>query len=311
MNPVVETHQLTRHFANVTAVQKLSMQIHAGEVFGFLGHNGAGKTTTIRMLNGVLTPTSGSARVLGHFPTLDGRAVRQKTGVLTETPALDERLTGFNNLVIYGRLFAVENPQKRAAELLERFDLTELAHEKAHTYSKGMKQRLALARTLLHEPELLFLDEPTTGLDPVATQQVHEMIITMSRQEKRTVFLCTHNLVEAQRLCDRIGIMEHGRLIALGRTAELAQSIGLRVRLEIETAPDDTKEAERHLKMCFSEIDIETDGNVLVVGGVPQQQIPDMITQLVNNHIRLYRVQPQTASLEDVYFAMHRTERHG
>ena len=182
---------LTRHFGELVAVDHLTLEVQAGEVFGFLGHNGAGKTTTVRLLNGVLAPTSGTARVLGLAPMEQGPALRRRTGVLTETPSLDERLTGRENLEIYAALYGVPRREiaARVKELMDIFQLEDRADEKAGDYSKGMKQRLALARALIHRPELLFLDEPTSGLDPVATRLVHDMVTHLSHDEERTVFL--------------------------------------------------------------------------------------------------------------------------
>jgi len=216
------------------------LTICQGEIFGFLGHNGAGKTTTIRLLNGVLEPSDGAARVLGMVPLADGPTLRRRTGVLTETPSLDERLTGRENLTIYADLYGVPPQQvaPRVADLLATFDLSDRAEEKVSGYSK-MKQRLALARALLHEPEILFLGEPTSGLDPVATRQVHRLITRLSREQGRTVFMCTHNLAEAQALCDRVGVMENGRLLAIGAPAELMQQMQKALRLELEVAEKD------------------------------------------------------------------------
>ena len=167
---VVATDGLSRSFGDVIAVDGLSLNVQRGEVFGFLGHNGAGKTTTVRLLNGLLTPTAGTASVLGLDPSVDGPTLRRHTGVLTETPSLDERLPGRDNLLIYAELYGLEPAliQGRVDELLEAFELTERKQDKVSEYSKGMKQRLALARALLHQPQMLFLDEPTGGLDPVA-----------------------------------------------------------------------------------------------------------------------------------------------
>ncbi len=165
---VISINQLTRRFKETVAVDSLSLEVHAGEIFGFLGHNGAGKTTTVRLLNGVIEPTSGSMRVLGLDPQVNGPALRARTGVLTETPSLDERLTAWDNLGIYADLYSVPKAavKGRVHELLAEFELADRAQEKVSGYSKGMKQRLALARALLHKPELIFLDEATSGLDP-------------------------------------------------------------------------------------------------------------------------------------------------
>ena len=221
----IETRGVSRRFGEIVAVDDLSLQVRAGEVFGCLGHNGAGKTTTVRLLNGVLQPDRGDARVLGLDPRRDGPALRARTGVVTESASLDARLTARDNLGIYADLFGVPRDEvaPRTEALLARFGLADRADDRVATYSTGMRQRLMLARALLHEPEIMFLDEPTAGLDPVAARQVHELIGRLAREERRTVFLCTHNLVEAQRLCDRVAVLEHGRLAALGTPGELAR----------------------------------------------------------------------------------------
>jgi ABC-2 type transport system ATP-binding protein len=305
-NAAFVTDGLTRHFGAVVAVDHLTLEVQAGEVFGFLGHNGAGKTTTVRLLNGVLAPTSGTARVLGLAPTEQGPALRRRTGVLTETPSLDERLTGRENLEIYAALYGVPRREiaARVKGLLEVFDLESRAEEKAADYSKGMKQRLALARALIHHPELLFLDEPTSGLDPVATRQVHEMIVHLTHDEERTVFLCTHNLDEAQKLCDRVAVLEHGKLAALGTAAELARQLGHGQRLELQVAPGDEETALRLLKETLG-VSAHREDGVLIASGVGQENIPELLTSLASAGVRVYRVTPQEVPLEDIYFALH------
>ncbi len=297
---------LTRRFGPLLAVDHLTLEVRVGEVFGFLGHNGAGKTTTVRMLNGVLAPTSGTARVLGLDPMAQGPALRRRTGVLTETPSLDERLTGRENLEIYAALYGV--PQREVAarvqELLELFHLEDRAEEKAGDYSKGMKQRLALARAMIHRPELLFLDEPTSGLDPMATRHVHDMITQLSHDEERTVFLCTHNLDEAQKLCDRVAVLEHGRLIALGTAAELARDRGGSQRLELTVAPGDEEMAIR-LLMEAPGVSARREDGTIVASGAERETIPNLVTSLASAGVRIYQVAPQETSLEDVYFALH------
>ena len=306
-DPVIVASDLGRRFGETVAVNQLELTVQAGEVFGFLGHNGAGKTTTIRMLNGILTPTTGSARVLGLDPMVDGTQLRSRTGVLTETPSLDERLTGRDNLTIYADLYHVpkDEVQARVDELLTGFDLIDRADDKAGGYSKGMKQRLALARTLLHKPEILFLDEPTSGLDPVAARQVHEMILQTTRQQGHTVFLCTHNLVEAQRLCDRVGVMEHGKLVALGSPRDLARQLVTNLTVDFEVDASSVPGALQALTAGGVTASAGQQAGTILVSGAAREQIPDQVSLLVNAGIRIYGVTPQEPTLEDVYFALH------
>lgn len=308
-NPVISSENLTRRFGENLAVNNLDLEVYQGEVFGFLGHNGAGKTTTVRLLNGVLEAHSGSMRVLGLDPVKDGPALRIRSGVLTESASLDARLTARDNLHIYADLFGVPRDKvaARAAELLQLFELSEFADARVATYSTGMRQRLALARTLLHDPELLFLDEPTAGLDPVAAHQVNALIESLSREKGRTVFLCTHNLVEAQKLCDRVAVMEHGQLVVQGTPAELAHQYVKRLDVRVETAPEQTEAALEILSNASSltrGLPRRTNGSLtLTVTG--REAIPDLLALLVNQGIRVYRLAADEPSLEDVYFALH------
>jgi ABC-2 type transport system ATP-binding protein len=314
MTTVISINQLTRHFKETVAVDNLSLEVQAGEIFGFLGHNGAGKTTTVRLLNGVIDPTSGSMRVLGLDPQVDGPKLRARTGVLTETPSLDERLTAWDNLSIYADLYGVPRADMKARihELLTEFDLTDRANEKVGGYSKGMKQRLALARALLHKPELLFLDEATSGLDPVSAHHVNELIERMARREGCTVFMCTHNLVEAQRLCDRVAILEHGRLVALGTPAGLTNQYVRRLDVEMEISAEQIETALGVLRSLPQLVlgEPAKPNGALVVTINKHESIPDVLAALVQNHIRVYRMAPQEANLEQVYFTLHE-EREG
>ena len=314
MNTVISINQLTRRFKETTAVDNLSLEVYAGEIFGFLGHNGAGKTTTVRLLNGVIEPTSGSVRVLGLDPQVDGPKLRSRTGVLTETPSMDERLTAWDNLSIYADLYGVHRSQvsQRIQELLDEFDLADRAQEKVSGYSKGMKQRLALARAFLHKPELLFLDEATSGLDPIAAHHVNQLIERMARRQNHTVFMCTHNLVDAQKLCDRVAVLEHGRLVALGTPAELTRQYVRRLDVEIEVPQEQipvTLGVLRSLPQLVLGEPAQPNSS-LVVTINQWESIPEVLASLVQNHVRVYRVAPQEANLEQVYFTLH-NEREG
>ncbi|HSJ87150.1 MAG TPA: ABC transporter ATP-binding protein [Anaerolineales bacterium] len=307
--PAIEISSLSRRFGETNAVDCLTLSVRAGEIFGFLGHNGAGKTTTVRLLNGVIEPTSGRSRVLGLDPQVEGPALRARTGVLTETPSLDERLTARDSLSIYADLFNVPLGEvaTRVNYLLSEFDLADRADEKVGGYSKGMKQRLALARALLHRPEVLFLDEPTAALDPVAARNVHDLVENLARREGCTVFLCTHNLVEAQKMCDRVAVMQHGRLVALGTPAELTRQYVKRLDVDLEVDPAQMDLAVQTLQavpqLVISPVKQEKDLLTMTLAG--REAIPDLLSILLEKRLRVYRLAPQEANLEEVYFALN------
>lgn len=314
----IVAHGLRKSFGQVVAVDELDLEIAQGEIFGFLGHNGAGKTTTVRLLNGVLERSAGSITVLGMDPSKDGAKIRARTGVLTETPALDDRLTARETLRYFAAVFGVPraNIHARTNELLERMDLAERGDNKVGSFSKGMRQRLALARTLLHAPEIVFLDEPTSGLDPVGAREVNQLIATL-RRENRTVFLCTHNLVEAERLCDRMAILAQGKVLAMGTLTELASQLeyGHRTRFEID--PQQAALAQQALLETWPSMQVDLleeraftgVATVLLVHGGGREgggreQVAHMIVALSAAGVQIYRVEPDEPSLEDVYFQL-------
>lgn len=308
--PVIVTENLTRHFGSVTAVDGLSVIIEPGEIFGFLGHNGAGKTTTVRLLNGVLAPSAGRALVLGFDPARDGHLLRRRTGVLTETPSLDDRLSARATLRIFADIYgiAVGQVDKRVDELLSLFDLSERGDDKVGGFSKGMRQRLALARTLLHAPELIFLDEPTAGLDPAATRDVHQLIVRASHEERHTVFLCTHNLVEAQRLCSRVAVLAQGKLLAVGAPSELAAAYGRKQRLLLELEAGQIGLARTIVTSHFPDSSVgqsENGQGHLSVQGIARTETPPLVNALTAAGVVIYQLVREEATLEDVYFALH------
>ncbi|HEY7591433.1 MAG TPA: ABC transporter ATP-binding protein [Candidatus Limnocylindrales bacterium] len=304
--PAVRVGGLVRTFDGRRAVDGLSFEVAAGETFGLLGHNGAGKTTTIRLLNGVLARHGGDVSVLGLDPGAEGERVRARTGVLTETPSLDERLSATENLEFYGRLYGVVGSRlrERVATVLAAFGLADRAGERVARYSRGMKQRLALARTLVHDPDILFLDEPTAALDPVAAREVHELVEGFHRDRRRTVVLCTHNLVEAERLCDRVAIMRDGRAIAIGGPAELARSIGVPLTVEVEVDEQDRERALAALRdVGVSELGPTRAGITFHVAR--RDAIPQTVAALVRAGVPVFRVANAEPDLETVYFALY------
>lgn len=224
----IRTEDLGRDFEKVRAVDGLNLEIPQGIVFGFLGPNGSGKTTTIRLLLGLLEPTRGRASVLGFDTERQGDEIRRHSGALLEYSGLYERLSAEDNLEFYGRVWRLSPAERKARsqELLAHMGLWERRHEVAGRWSRGMKQKLAVARTLLHRPALIFLDEPTAGLDPVAAAALHEDLSSLVAREGVTVFLTTHNLAEAEKLCAQVGVIRQGKLLAVGHPDELRSRTG-------------------------------------------------------------------------------------
>jgi ABC-2 type transport system ATP-binding protein len=309
MTPVIQLSNLTRRFGENIAVRDLTLEVQAGEIFGFLGHNGAGKTTTVRLLNGIYKPSSGGACVLGLDPQMDGPALRAQTGVLTETPSLDERLSAHDNLAYYADLFALPptEVEPRIQGLLSEFGLGDRVKERVGGFSKGMKQSLALARALIHHPKVLFLDEPTASLDPVAARHVHDLIERLVEREGCTVFLCTHNLVEAQRLCNRVAVMQHGHLRAVGTPAELTRQYIKRLSIELEVGEEESERAMQVLRenprLAISAPQIEKGSISVTVSG--RQAVPELLSLMIQQGISVYRMAPQEIDLEEVYFALN------
>ncbi|CAA9585322.1 MAG: hypothetical protein AVDCRST_MAG19-4544 [uncultured Thermomicrobiales bacterium] len=226
--PTIEVDDLGRDFGGFRAVDGLSFAVPAGTVFGFLGPNGSGKTTTIRLLLGLLEPSRGRATVFGHDSRLGADEIRRRSGALLEHPGLYERLTAEENLDFFGRAWRLSERERleRGQELLRHLGLWERRRERVGAWSRGQRQKLAIARVLLHRPELIFLDEPTAGLDPVASASLRHDIAALAGREGRTVFLTTHNLAEAEQLCGLVGVIRRGRLLALGHPDELRARAG-------------------------------------------------------------------------------------
>jgi len=304
VSTVIEVNQLSHQFGKFQALQAVTYSVEEGEVFGFIGPNGAGKTTSIRILNGILTPSGGTVCVLGFFPGTQGCELRRRTGVLTETPSLYERLSGWENLEIFGALYDVDPRMlpKRVDGLLEQFGLGERAQDKVGTYSKGMKQRLALARALLHEPELLFFDEPTAGLDPEAAQQVTSLILRLSRQQGRTVFLCTHNLDEAQRLCDRVAVINRGHLLAVGTLAELEKQLWNGLWVDVELAGRLPASQAAELSRIPGVYQVQGVEKNLAFQVDCLERVAELVGHLVGLGARLLRINPRQHTLEEIYF---------
>ena len=311
--PAILLESVVHRYGSTVALRGLSLSVEEGEVFSLLGHNGAGKTTTVRIVNGLLAPASGTVRVFGQSPLTEGAAVRRRTAVLTESPTLDDRLTGYETLRAFAEMYDVPRVEAtpRITSLLAEFGIADRANDRVGGFSRGMKQRLSLARALVHDPDLLFLDEPTAGLDPSATHQLHQTVRQMARTRGRTVVLCTHNLVEAQALSDRVAVLGGGELLALGTPAELAHRMSPRLEVSVEIDPARHADAVAAIA-GLDGLTVESErGGVLRVGGIPRERVPDLASLLVARSIPLYRLDPHEPSLTDAYFALQQTANGG
>lgn len=300
----IELDHVTRRFGEMAAVNAVSLEVQKGEVFGLLGHNGAGKTTLIRVLNGLLPPSSGSARVLGYDPSRDGDRVRARCGVLTEYPALDHFLTCRENLAVYATVYGLDARQAGLAAdaALEDLELTDHAHVLSHALSAGLKQRVALARALVHGPELLLLDEPTSNLDPLAGRTVRELVTRLARDEGGTVLMSTHNLAEAQAMCDRIAILQNGRLLAIGTVSELGEHLDRRA-VDITVAPGHADRAAKALADAGVHSTLAEDVTLRVP--TDYAAVPTLVACLVDAAVDIHAVRPLEPTLEDIYVGLH------
>jgi ABC-2 type transport system ATP-binding protein len=298
---IIETRGLSRDFGKRTAVDNLTLQVEPGEVLGFLGPNGAGKTTTIRMLAGMIAATRGYATVAGFRTDKDLEQVHEHIGLLTETPGFYNRLSAERNLQFYLGFYSKAGGNTAIEKYLKKVGLWERRNDKVGTFSKGMKQRLALTRAMLHEPEVLFLDEPTAGLDPEAAGEVRELIRGLSR-EGRTIFLSTHNLNEAETLCHRIAVI-HTRLLAVD-TAETLRRRFFRRQTIVELEAPDTRVAEAASKLSFVR-ELQAEGNRLTLElADSEQNRPELVKTIVEAGGRVISVSEKQYPLEDVYLKL-------
>jgi ABC-2 type transport system ATP-binding protein len=298
---MIHIQELSKKFDKVLAVDRLTLDVREGEVFGFLGPNGAGKTTTVRMLAGLISPSSGTATVAGFALGRQDTDIRRTVGVLTETPGMYDNLSAEYNLRIYAALYEVPDAKGQVEKYLTMLGLWDRRFDPAGTFSKGMKQKLAIARALLHEPRVLFLDEPTAGLDPEAAHLVREFIAELKR-EGRTIFLCTHNLDEADRLCDRVGVFKT-RLLVEDTPAGLRSTVfGRKVVFHLRSADEGAAGVVRALPFVR---EVKLVENKLVVSlDDPEQRNPDIVRALVGAGADVLYIGELRHSLEDVYLQL-------
>jgi ABC-2 type transport system ATP-binding protein len=305
----IEVERLTKRFGNLVAVNEVSFEVREGEVFGLLGPNGAGKTTLIRMLTTLTPPTSGRARVAGYDITAEADGVRHAIGVIPQALTSDPELTAEENLSIHAKLYGV--PAAERLELIRRLlvavDLADFATELVRNFSGGMRRRLEIARGLVHSPRILFLDEPTTGLDPVSRTNVWEMINKLKQQANLTILLTTHYMDEADRLCERIAIVDHGKLVALDTPTKLKDSIlGTDVvEAEFEGAPADWLDAMRGLAQVADVT--QHDGVVHMASHNGPETVGALMDLARQRGVTVRKVTVQSTTLDDVF--LHYTGR--
>ena len=297
---------LAKRFGQRSAVSGLTFEVKAGEVFGLLGPNGAGKTTTVRMLTGLLSPSEGRADVCGVLLPLDGdgTALRKRVGLLTEQPGLYDRLTAHENLGFFIRLHELDEAKAwaRAKTYLERFGLAGREEEPVGGYSKGMRQKLAIVRTLLHEPDVIFLDEPTSGLDPQSARTVRDAVAELAA-EGRTLVLCSHNLAEVERLCTRVAVIKSTLRTVASLTELRREGLALDVHVEGEAA-----RFVSALAALPSAPGTQVEGSRLKVLLSREAQAPDVVAALVAAGARIHQVARAARPLEEAYLELVREE---
>lgn len=298
---LIDLHGLSKSFDQVLAVDRLSFSVKAGEIFGLLGPNGAGKTTTIRMLGALIGPSAGDAWVNGYLIGHHDQAIRRNVGILTEAPGLYNQLSAERNLVFYGKMYGVEDIPGQVERYLRMLGLWERRFEPVGTFSKGMRQKLAIARTLLHEPSVLFLDEPTSGLDPQAARMLRGFIADL-RDSGRAIILCTHNLDEADRLCDRVAVLKN-RLLALDTPTNLRRKLFGRTtvfHLKIASA----RYAEIVSAFDFVQSAEVVENKLVVQVDDPEVRNPQLVQKLVEAGAEIQFVGELRRRLEDVYLQL-------
>ena len=301
---MIEVKNLTKKLNGKTILDKINFEVEEGEIFGFLGPNGAGKTTTMKILLGLLKPTSGKATVFGSELD-DNDDFRRRIGVILENDGLYERLSAYENLNYFAQIYSVSCMEEKIKNLLEFVGLSDRQHDRVGEFSKGMKRRLSLARSIVHEPDVLFYDEPSSGLDPEAQKMVRDLILRLAREKGRTVFLNSHDLDEVQRICTKIAILQKGEIKAYDTIENLRKMFSEHA---VEIAFTDDEEAEKALDLLNS-LDYvskcEREGLKITVN-VENEKISMILSSLTKDGIRVEEVKKVTKSLEDIYLSIVR-----
>ena len=302
MTPAISFSSVHKRFGDVHALDNVAFSAPAGSVTVLLGPNGAGKTTTVRLTTGALIAESGDIQVLGLDPIADGDEVRSRVGVVPPKPAFYDQLTGWENLQFAATIF--ESDERSAREAAQRFDIDDALDKAVGGYSTGMRTRLALARAVIHDPEVLMLDEPTAGLDPESARAVLELITELA-DRGRTIIMCTHLLHEAEGIADQVVLMDHGQVRAHGNPGDLTRTY-MPDPIVIMDAEDRT--SLDFLEQLDGVLGVRTDSGFYVTVDTIDR-IPDIVIEMVKRGVRPTRIEPLTPTLEDLYFQMQRTHR--
>ena len=307
---MIELIGLTKKFDDFTAVDGMTLSVAPGEILALLGPNGAGKTTTVRMLAAILRPTAGQAFVAGYSVTERPQEVRRRIGLLTEHPGLYLRMRGGKYLDFFGRLMGMSADERtrRAEDLLARFGMSQAAGQRMGTYSKGMRQKMALVRAMLHDPAVLLLDEPTSAMDPHSAKMVRDAVLGL-RHHQRAIVICTHNLAEAEALADRIAIIRRGRIIASGTSAELKMRLLGPPLMELRLA----QPTDGIVKLVSDLVTVEEQGQdwLRYSTSDPHETNPLLLQKLASHRLRVVTLSEMPRSLEDVYLQVVEEEEDG
>jgi len=304
--PAIQTENLTRHFGNTIAVDHLSLHVPEGVIFGFLGPNGAGKTTTIRLLLGLLQPTEGKALIFGYDSTNEGDRARELCGALPENPGLYERLSALDNLRYYADIYRLSGAERdeRIHKMLEIAGIWERRHEKVSRWSHGMKQKLALVRAMLHRPRLLFLDEPTVGLDVSSAKKIREVIVSLVRDGHCTIFFTSHNLSEVEEVCERVAIIHKGCIIAEGTPSELKARGNIRTITFYITGYSETLLEKIKSLPSFTSDSPEGVARKIVLRLKEDEPLHPIIQEITASGALIQNIETKTQSLENVFLEL-------
>ncbi len=301
MNDAIRLENITKRLGNRETLKNVSFTVERGDIFGYLGPNGAGKTTTIRVLLGLIRPTSGSAFILGESVAKD--EIRRKVGFVLDADGLYDNMTAYENIRYYARIYDVAHPEDRIDRALKLVELTDRAKDKVATYSKGMRQRLALARAMVHDPEILILDEPTAGIDPTGQIQVRQIVLDMAHKEGKTVFFSSHNLDEVHRICNRIALINKGEIRLYGVLEKLQRQMS-RSEVAVETGGP---VPETVLSELTRELGVGVSNQVnhtITLSIADRDSVPDIVAFLAGRGVRIDSVKQNEASLEEIYTAI-------